>query len=269
MFPASSTAGKSQIYDCAHSEIAGYRCGFTHADAALPTLTADLRTLARPVLRRVRPRFIAAPPPTRASSRWRARTAPRLHHRVHALTRSPPPGATPCVRRRRSRAAARWRRTRRRAERPASLGDHSLDQPRSRFGHRAGEGGVERFGGLAADRRDAEALGETDPVDAADRRGSSRLRGGRARRAGAGAAELDAEDAVGVVGEDDDGDVEASRAPASTGPAPCTSPRRRRSARPPCGPARPPPRRPPPGCPGRWRRRSGPASRAAARCGWR
>lgn len=46
VFPASSSSGqKAEIYDCAHSEVAGYRCGFTKADAALPTLTADLRTL--------------------------------------------------------------------------------------------------------------------------------------------------------------------------------------------------------------------------------
>jgi hypothetical protein len=46
VFPASSGAGaKAEVYDCAHSEVAGYRCGFTKADAALPTLTADLRTL--------------------------------------------------------------------------------------------------------------------------------------------------------------------------------------------------------------------------------
>jgi hypothetical protein len=46
IFPASSSAGqKAEVYDCAHSEVAGYRCGFTKPDAALPTLTADLRTL--------------------------------------------------------------------------------------------------------------------------------------------------------------------------------------------------------------------------------
>ncbi len=47
IFPASSAAGKAEVYDCAHSEVAGYRCGFTQPDAALPTLTADLRTLGK------------------------------------------------------------------------------------------------------------------------------------------------------------------------------------------------------------------------------
>jgi hypothetical protein len=48
LFPASSSAGaKAVIYDCAHSEVAGYRCGFTQASAALPSLTADLRTLGK------------------------------------------------------------------------------------------------------------------------------------------------------------------------------------------------------------------------------
>jgi hypothetical protein len=48
LFPASSSGGqKAVVYDCAHSEVAGYRCGFTQASAALPTLTADLRTLGK------------------------------------------------------------------------------------------------------------------------------------------------------------------------------------------------------------------------------
>jgi hypothetical protein len=45
VFPASSAQGKAQIYDCVHSQVAGYKCGFTKEDASLPTLTADLRTL--------------------------------------------------------------------------------------------------------------------------------------------------------------------------------------------------------------------------------
>ena len=45
VFPASSAQGKAEIYDCVHSQVAGYKCGFTKEDAALPTLTADLRTL--------------------------------------------------------------------------------------------------------------------------------------------------------------------------------------------------------------------------------
>jgi hypothetical protein len=46
IFPA-STAEKAQIYDCAHSEIAGYRCSFTKPDAALASLTADLNKLGK------------------------------------------------------------------------------------------------------------------------------------------------------------------------------------------------------------------------------
>ncbi|HLY80346.1 MAG TPA: hypothetical protein VKQ70_13275 [Caulobacteraceae bacterium] len=46
IFPASSTE-KAQIYDCAHSEVAGYRCSFTGADAAVTTLTADLNKLGK------------------------------------------------------------------------------------------------------------------------------------------------------------------------------------------------------------------------------
>jgi|HubBroStandDraft_5_1064220.scaffolds.fasta_scaffold51089_2 hypothetical protein len=41
IFPASSSE-KAQIYDCAHSEIAGYRCSFTKPDASFAALTADL-----------------------------------------------------------------------------------------------------------------------------------------------------------------------------------------------------------------------------------
>jgi hypothetical protein len=46
IFPASSSE-KAQVYDCAHSEIAGYRCSFTKADAALASLTADLNKLGK------------------------------------------------------------------------------------------------------------------------------------------------------------------------------------------------------------------------------
>lgn len=42
---AASSAEKPQFFDCAHSELEGYRCGITKADAALPSLTADLKTL--------------------------------------------------------------------------------------------------------------------------------------------------------------------------------------------------------------------------------
>jgi hypothetical protein len=46
IFPASS-AEKAAVYDCAHSELEGYRCSFTPADAALPHLTDDLRKLGK------------------------------------------------------------------------------------------------------------------------------------------------------------------------------------------------------------------------------
>jgi hypothetical protein len=46
VFPASA-AETAQIYDCAHSELAGYRCGFTQPDAADPNLTADLKKLGK------------------------------------------------------------------------------------------------------------------------------------------------------------------------------------------------------------------------------
>ena len=42
-----SGGAKAVVYDCIHSQVAGYRCGFTKPDAALPTLTADLRTLGK------------------------------------------------------------------------------------------------------------------------------------------------------------------------------------------------------------------------------
>ncbi|HXQ15372.1 MAG TPA: hypothetical protein VN814_12185 [Caulobacteraceae bacterium] len=46
IFPASSSES-AQIYDCAHSEIAGYRCSFTKPDAAFTTLTADLNKVGK------------------------------------------------------------------------------------------------------------------------------------------------------------------------------------------------------------------------------
>jgi hypothetical protein len=46
IFPASSSEA-AQIYDCAHSEIAGYRCSFTKPDAAFATLTADLNKVGK------------------------------------------------------------------------------------------------------------------------------------------------------------------------------------------------------------------------------
>ena len=46
IFPA-STSEKAQIYDCAHSEIAGYRCSFTKPDAAFATLSADLNKVGK------------------------------------------------------------------------------------------------------------------------------------------------------------------------------------------------------------------------------
>jgi hypothetical protein len=46
IFPANSSE-KAQFYDCAHSEIEGYRCSFTGADAAIATLTADLNKLGK------------------------------------------------------------------------------------------------------------------------------------------------------------------------------------------------------------------------------
>ncbi|HZZ90896.1 MAG TPA: hypothetical protein VFE13_21410 [Caulobacteraceae bacterium] len=46
IFPASASE-KAQILDCAHSELAGYRCSFTKPDASLPLLTADLKKLGK------------------------------------------------------------------------------------------------------------------------------------------------------------------------------------------------------------------------------
>jgi hypothetical protein len=46
VFPA-STAEKALIYNCAVSELAGFRCSFTKPDAAYPLLTADLKALGK------------------------------------------------------------------------------------------------------------------------------------------------------------------------------------------------------------------------------
>ncbi len=40
-------SGPSHAYDCAHSEIVGYRCSLTKATAAYPSLTKDLQTLGK------------------------------------------------------------------------------------------------------------------------------------------------------------------------------------------------------------------------------
>ena len=45
MFPSSGAAGT--VYDCAHSEIAGYRCSLTKPAQAYPSLTKDLQTLGK------------------------------------------------------------------------------------------------------------------------------------------------------------------------------------------------------------------------------
>ncbi|HUZ14420.1 MAG TPA: hypothetical protein VMU93_16440 [Caulobacteraceae bacterium] len=46
IFPASE-AEPAHIYDCAHSELVGYRCSFTPASAADPNLTNDLKRLGK------------------------------------------------------------------------------------------------------------------------------------------------------------------------------------------------------------------------------
>jgi hypothetical protein len=43
-----TSATPGVVYDCAHSELIGYRCALTKASAAYPKLTADLRTLGKP-----------------------------------------------------------------------------------------------------------------------------------------------------------------------------------------------------------------------------
>ena len=42
-----TAAGTGTIYDCAHSELLGYRCSLTKAPAAYPKLTADLRAVGK------------------------------------------------------------------------------------------------------------------------------------------------------------------------------------------------------------------------------
>ncbi len=44
---AATSAGKSEVYDCAHSELKSYRCSLTKPAAAYPKLTAELKALGR------------------------------------------------------------------------------------------------------------------------------------------------------------------------------------------------------------------------------
>jgi hypothetical protein len=44
---AGSASEKPVFYDCAHSELEGFRCGISKPDAALPAMTADLKTLGK------------------------------------------------------------------------------------------------------------------------------------------------------------------------------------------------------------------------------
>ncbi|MFI4973810.1 MAG: hypothetical protein ACHP84_04635 [Caulobacterales bacterium] len=46
IFPAVETS-PAEIYDCAHSELVGYRCAFSPASAAYPKLTDDLKSLGK------------------------------------------------------------------------------------------------------------------------------------------------------------------------------------------------------------------------------
>ena len=46
LFPA-NPSDKAKIYDCAHSELVGFRCTFTQVSAAYPSLTADLNKLGK------------------------------------------------------------------------------------------------------------------------------------------------------------------------------------------------------------------------------
>jgi hypothetical protein len=46
IFPATAS-GSAEIYDCARSELKGYRCSLTKPAAAYPKLTADLNTLGK------------------------------------------------------------------------------------------------------------------------------------------------------------------------------------------------------------------------------
>jgi hypothetical protein len=45
-FPASAS-GQAGVYDCAHSELLGYRCTLTKASAAYPSLTNDLKAVGK------------------------------------------------------------------------------------------------------------------------------------------------------------------------------------------------------------------------------
>jgi len=44
---AATASQKSDVFDCAHSELKGFRCSLTKADAAYPHLTAELKTLGK------------------------------------------------------------------------------------------------------------------------------------------------------------------------------------------------------------------------------
>lgn len=44
---AVGAGGTSQVYDCAHSELLGFRCTFTKPSAAYPNLTAELKSLGK------------------------------------------------------------------------------------------------------------------------------------------------------------------------------------------------------------------------------
>lgn len=46
IFPAVETE-QATIYDCAHSELAGYRCSFTKPDTSFPSLTEDLKRVGK------------------------------------------------------------------------------------------------------------------------------------------------------------------------------------------------------------------------------
>ena len=46
VFPASESE-PATIYDCAHSELVGYRCSFTKPDASFPSLTDDLKHVGK------------------------------------------------------------------------------------------------------------------------------------------------------------------------------------------------------------------------------
>lgn len=101
LFPASSSTGdKAVIYDCAHSEVAGYRCGFTQANAALPTLTADLRTLGKTSCVVSGSRFIGRTADNQGFVEVACSDgAPGyiIEYKAPPLSAATPTGATPCV----------------------------------------------------------------------------------------------------------------------------------------------------------------------------